>query len=146
MKLILPGLMVALALLAACTRSGDALTAVGDATPSTRKANAQLTQELQLDNQQDFQDAQRGLIAKPSGQIVAADGPLLKDFDAYGFLQGKPADTVNPSLWRHAQLNANAGLFKATERAYLMRGFDTANPTLIERGKGWSVPERQPAR
>jgi len=146
MKLILPGLMVALALLAACTRSGDALTPVGDATPSTRKANAQLTQELQLDHQQDFQDAQRGLIAKPSGQILAADGTLLKDFEAYGFLEGKPADTVNPSLWRHAQLNAHAGLFKVTEGVYQLRGFDMANMTLIEGRTGWIVADTLTAR
>ncbi len=146
MKLILPSLIAALALLAACTRSGDALTAVGDATPATLKANAQFAQELQLDDQQDFQDALRGLIAKPSGKIVAADGTLLKDFDAYGFLQGKPADTVNPSLWRHAQLNANAGLFKVTEGVYQLRGFDMANMTLIEGRTGWIVADTLTAR
>ena len=146
MKLILPSLIAALALLAACTRSGDAITALGDATPATLKANAQFAQELQLDDQQDFRDAQRGLIAKPSGKIVAADGTLLKDFDAYGFLQGKPADTVNPSLWRHAQLNANAGLFKVTDGVYQLRGFDMANMTLIEGRTGWIVVDTLTAR
>jgi alkyl sulfatase BDS1-like metallo-beta-lactamase superfamily hydrolase len=30
--------------------------------------------------------------------------------------------TVNPSLWRQAQLNAINGLFKVTERVYQVRG------------------------
>ena len=146
MKLILTSLIAALALLAGCTRNGDAVSATGEATPATLQANARFAQELKLDDQQDFQDAQRGLIAKPSGKIVAADGTLLKDFDAYGFLVGKPADTVNPSLWRHAQLNAHAGLFKVTEGVYQLRGFDMANMTLIEGRTGWIVVDTLTAR
>ncbi|MBK7006661.1 MAG: MBL fold metallo-hydrolase [Burkholderiales bacterium] len=68
-----------------------------------------------------------------------ADGTVLKDFDAYNFLDGKAADTVNPSLWRHAQLNANIGLFKVTDGVYQLRGFDIANMTLIEGKTGWIV-------
>ncbi|WP_413912999.1 alkyl/aryl-sulfatase [Candidatus Skiveiella danica] len=68
-----------------------------------------------------------------------ADGTVLKDFDAYNFLDGKAADTVNPSLWRHAQLNAYIGLFKVTDGVYQLRGFDIANMTLIEGKTGWIV-------
>jgi alkyl sulfatase BDS1-like metallo-beta-lactamase superfamily hydrolase len=71
---------------------------------------------------------------------------VLKDFDAYNFLDGKPADTVNPSLWRHAQLNANFGLFKVSEGVYQLRGFDIANMTLIEGKKGWIVVDPLTAR
>jgi alkyl sulfatase BDS1-like metallo-beta-lactamase superfamily hydrolase len=76
-------------------------------------------------------------MAKPSGKILAADGTVLKDFDAYAFLAGKAPDTVNPSLWRHAQLNANFGLFKVMDGVYQLRGFDIANMTLIDGKTGW---------
>ena len=40
----------------------------------------------------------------------------------------KPApDTVNPSLWRNAQLNMNYGLFKVADRIYQVRGYDLSN-------------------
>lgn len=41
-------------------------------------------------------------------------------------------DTVNPSLWRQAQLNAIHGLFKVTAKVYQVRGMDLANMTTIE--------------
>ena len=44
--------------------------------------------------------------------------------------------TVNPSLWRQAQLNAVNGLFKVTERVYQVRGLDIANMTIIEGDSG----------
>ncbi len=77
---------------------------------------------------------------------MAADGSVLKDFDAYGFLDAKAADTVNPSLWRHAQLNANVGLFKVAEGVYQLRGFDIANLTLIEGKTGWIVADTLTSR
>jgi alkyl sulfatase BDS1-like metallo-beta-lactamase superfamily hydrolase len=101
------------------------------------KVNAQFAKDLKLDDPQDFEDAKRGFIAKPSGKILAPDGSVLKDFEAYNFLDGKAADTVNPSLWRHAQLNANYGLFKVSDGVYQLRGFDIANMTIIEGKTGW---------
>jgi len=51
----------------------------------------------------------------------------------YGFLkQERVVDSVNPSLWRQAQLNAIHGLFKVTEHVYQVRGFDISNMTIIE--------------
>jgi alkyl sulfatase BDS1-like metallo-beta-lactamase superfamily hydrolase len=40
--------------------------------------------------------------------VLAADGTVLHDYDAYQFVEGKAPDTVNPSLWRHAVLNAKS--------------------------------------
>ncbi len=84
-------------------------------------------------------DARRGLIAAPSGQIKAADGRVVWDFDSFGFLQDEAPDTVNPSLWRQARLNNQAGLFKVSEGIWQLRGFDLANLTLIEGRSGWIV-------
>ena len=107
--------------------------------PATLKANEQFAQELNLDDQQDFEDAKRGLIARPEGQVRDADGKVLVDFDAFKFVEGKAPPTVNPRLWRHAILNAQIGLFKVTDGIYQLRGFDVANMTLIEGKSGWIV-------
>lgn len=110
-----------------------------DATTATQKANAVYTQTLKLDDPQDFEDSQRGLIAKPEGKILAADGSVLIDFNAFDFIQGAAPATVNPSLWRHALLNKPAGLFKVTDGIYQLRGFDISNMTLIDGKTGWIV-------
>ena len=40
--------------------------------------------------------------------------------------------TVNPSLWRLAQLNAIHGLFKVVDGFYQVRGFSLGNMTIVE--------------
>jgi alkyl sulfatase BDS1-like metallo-beta-lactamase superfamily hydrolase len=132
-------LFALLVLLAGCGKNAGIGGAAGDATPATLKVNEQFAQELKLDDPQDFEDAKRGFIARPTGQILAADGSVLTDFDAYKFVDGKAPPTVNPSLWRHARLNAQIGLFKVTDGIYQLRGFDIANITLIEGKTGWIV-------
>jgi len=126
-------------LLAGCGKNPGVDGAAGDATPATLAANDQFVKELKLDDPQDFEDAKRGFIARPTGQILAADGSVLTDFDAYKFVNGKAPPTVNPSLWRHAVLDAQIGLFKVTDGIYQLRGFDIANITLIEGKTGWIV-------
>ena len=86
------------------------------------------------------------MIARPSGKILAADGSVLRDFDGYGFLDAAAPDTVNPSLWRHAQLNAHIGLFKVMDGVYQLRGFDISNITLIEGKSGWIVVDALTSR
>jgi alkyl sulfatase BDS1-like metallo-beta-lactamase superfamily hydrolase len=118
----------------------------GDATAETLKVNAQFANELQLDDPQAFEEAKRGFIARPEGQILGANGAVLIDFDAFKFVAGQAPDTVNPSLWRQAILNAQIGLFKVTEGVYQLRGFDIANITLIEGKTGWIVVDALTAR
>ncbi|HTP60932.1 MAG TPA: alkyl sulfatase dimerization domain-containing protein, partial [Burkholderiales bacterium] len=118
----------------------------GDATPITAKANEQFAQSLDLADARDMEDAKRGLIARPSGKILSASGATLIDFDAYRFIEGKAPPTVNPSLWHHAALNAQIGLFKVTDGIYQLRGFDIANMTLIEGKSGWIVVDPLTAR
>jgi alkyl sulfatase BDS1-like metallo-beta-lactamase superfamily hydrolase len=71
---------------------------------------------------------------------------VLIDFDAYKFVDGKAPPTVNPSLWRHAVLNAQIGLFKVTDGIWQLRGFDIANMTLIEGKTGFIVIDPLTAR
>jgi alkyl sulfatase BDS1-like metallo-beta-lactamase superfamily hydrolase len=138
-----PLAMVAAAILAAslvgCGKNGGVGGTAGDASPQTLAAHAQFARDLKLDDPQAFEDARRGFIARPTGKLLAADGGVLHDFDAYAFVKGEAPATVNPSLWRHARLNAEIGLFKVTDGIYQLRGFDIANITLIEGKTGWIV-------
>ena len=138
--------LASLLVIAGCSKNTGVGGAAGDASPTTMAANAEFAKKLNLGDPQDFENAKRGFIAKPTGKIVQPDGTVLKDFDAYGFLDGKAADTVNPSLWRHAQLNANIGLYKVMDGVYQLRGFDIANMTLIEGKTGWILVDPLTAR
>jgi alkyl sulfatase BDS1-like metallo-beta-lactamase superfamily hydrolase len=101
---------------------------------ATLKANAELMKTLPFANRQDFDDAMRGFIGTVPDALVTGTGPRpVWSMKPYDFLkQNEAADSVNPSLWRQAQLNAIHGLFKVTERVYQVRGFDISNMTIIE--------------
>src|SRR5450631_81831 len=108
-----------------------------DATETTRAANAVVLRELPFANREDFEFATRGLIeAVPDLAVKGADDRVVWGMAPYGFLKGDAPATVNPSLWRNAMLNTQAGLFKVTERIYQIRGFDISNMTLIEGDTG----------
>ncbi|HYN62193.1 MAG TPA: alkyl sulfatase dimerization domain-containing protein [Rubrivivax sp.] len=146
-RLQLPMVLLLLALVAGCGKNAGVGGTAGDAMPATLKANQQMAAELKLDDPQDFEDAKRGLIARPEGKIMSADGStVLIDFDAFKFVDGKAPATVNPSLWRHAILNAQIGLFKVTDGIWQVRGFDIANMTLIEGKTGFIVVDPLTAR
>jgi alkyl sulfatase BDS1-like metallo-beta-lactamase superfamily hydrolase len=131
---------------AACGRDSGVGGATGEATAATQATNAQFARELKLDDPQDFADAARGLVAKAGGKIVGEDGTVLSDLDAFAFLDGPVPPTVNPSLWRHARLNAQAGLYKVADGIHQLRGFDISNLTLIDGKSGWIVVDPLTAR
>ena len=108
------------------------------ATEITRNINNEVRHALPLADQQDFEDAKRGFIAKDEQlQIIGADEKTIWDMPAYDFIGDNAPDSVNPSLWRQAQLNNQHGLFKVTEGIYQLRGFDLANMTIIQGKTGW---------
>lgn len=143
---IMAAVAATLMALSGCSKQTGVGGTASEATATTQAANAQLAKDLKLDDPQDFEDAKRGFIARPSGKIMADDGSVLHDFDAYQFVTGQAPDTVNPSLWRHARLNAEIGLFKVTDGIYQLRGFDIANITLIEGKTGWIVVDALTSR
>ena len=109
------------------------------ATDHTRKHNSAVSV---VDDPGDFERASRGFIAAhPTGTIVDQHGRTVIDTNNYGFLAiGNPApDTVNPSLWRHAQLNHIHGLFEVRPDVYQVRGYDISNITFIKGNEGWIV-------
>lgn len=90
------------------------------AQPDIAAANHAVLSELPFDDRLDFDDATRGFIA------------TIPDADPYAFLKGEAPATVNPSLWREAQLDAINGLFKVTDGVYQVRGLSVSAMTIVE--------------
>ncbi len=112
-----------------------------DATPITQARNRALLDVLPFDDTQDFEDARRGFLGTlPEAEIRSEDGRVVWSLADDPFMGDDEApDTINPSLWRQAQLNTLHGLFQVTDRIYQVRGFDASNMTLIEGDRGLIV-------
>lgn len=112
-----------------------------DAEQETIQKHHACLHAMPFEDDADFEDAWRGLIAKPHIDTVErADGNIAWDFRAYDFeLEERAPLTVHPSLWRLARLNNIAGLFKVTDRIYQIRGFDLSNMNIIEGDTGLIV-------
>ena len=93
------------------------------AEPTVAAANGAVQSQLPFNDRQDFEDAMRGFIATT---------PDTGDPARYAFLEHGAPSTVNPSLWRQAQLNAPNGSFKVADGVYQVRGFSVANMTIVE--------------
>ena len=97
-----------------------------------------IAKDLPVEDGQDWVDARRGLVGTiENTEVKTPEGRLIWSLTGYGFLDDdKPADTVNPSLWRQARLNRIHGLFEVTPRMFQVRGYDIANITYIEGDTG----------
>lgn len=113
----------------------------GHTAPSdaTALANASVLDELPFDNQQDFELAMRGLLASDPDLDIQANGKSIWRPADYAFLDGDAPASVNPSLWRQAQLNNIHGLFEVLPGIYQIRGYDLANMSLIKGDTGWII-------
>ncbi|MFB9217127.1 alkyl/aryl-sulfatase [Vibrio sinaloensis] len=113
------------------------------ASKATIAANQKVLQMLPFNNREDFDNAQRGLIAVQDTVTVKNEsGDVVWDLESYKkyiSLDKAAPDSVNPSLWRNAQLNMINGLFKVTDGIYQVRGYDLSNITFVEGKKGWIV-------
>ncbi|MGV0808285.1 alkyl/aryl-sulfatase [Mycolicibacterium setense] len=117
---------------------------VKGATEATKAANQKLLDTLPFNDKADFEDAKRGLIARPDTLTIKNDkGDVVWDMEEYKkyIADDKPApDTVNPSLWRMTQLNMHYGLFEVVkDRIYQVRGYDLSNITFVKGDTGWIV-------
>ena len=106
----------------------------------TRQMHDKVLQKLPFEDLEDFKLAKKGLLAKEEKLIIRNEnGKIIWDMTQFGYLDDPRPDTVNPSLWRQAKLNALHGLFKVTDRIFQVRGYDLANMTLIEGDTGWII-------
>ncbi|KHO27537.1 hypothetical protein QQ44_05195 [Mycolicibacterium setense] len=117
---------------------------VKGATEATKAANQKLLDTLPFNDKADFEDAQRGLLERPETLTIKDDnGNVVWDLEEYKkyIAEDKAApDTVNPSLWRNAQLNMQYGLFEVVpDRIYQVRGYDLSNLTLVRGDTGWII-------
>lgn len=112
------------------------------ATPHTVQWNSQVRASLPFHDRRSFDNAARGFIATISPLTInkANGGRAVFDLSKVDFLQADAPDTVNPSLWRQAQLNAHHnGLYEVVDGVYQVRSFDIANMTLIRGDTGWII-------
>ncbi len=124
----------------------------------TVDAYNKVLRELNFDNKLDYVDASKNFVAtythddqistEPIDQVKIdqSNSPVpVWNLADYRFLKDDTAPfTVNPSLWRQAQLNLNNGLFRVTTRTYevdgkpvkrsiyQVRAFDLSNMTIVE--------------
>jgi alkyl sulfatase BDS1-like metallo-beta-lactamase superfamily hydrolase len=116
-------------------------------TAETIAANAAVAASLPLGDQQDFEDARRGLLGGDGDvRITGDDGATIWDTSAYAFISGDAPQSVNPSLWRQAKLNNIHGLFQVAAGIYQVRGYDISNMTLIRGRSGWIIVDPLTAR
>lgn len=110
------------------------------ATEFTRQANNAFYKKLNFKDSSDFEDARRGFIATlDSATIRNNAGQVVVNTNEYGFIKGEAPATVNPSLWRHAQINNINGLFKVTDGIYQVRSLDIAVITFVQTDNGYLV-------
>jgi len=123
------------------TALDDTQRATKPATEHTRMANAAVQASLPFNDRQSFDDAAKGFIATLEPLTIHRDsGHTAYDLSRFDFLDDDAPDSVNPSLWRQAQLNAqHTGLFEITDGLYQVRSFDIANMTLIRGDRGWII-------
>ncbi|MFM7786251.1 MAG: MBL fold metallo-hydrolase [Gammaproteobacteria bacterium] len=140
---------IAMLLLAACAReepSDEAPAPIGadtfgntPASEATTRANRAFGESRALEDQTDFEEARRGLVASdPAVEIRGANGVRWSPTD-FAFIEGEAPASVNPSLWRQAKLNGLHGLFEVSEGIYQVRGYDLSNMSLIRGKTGWIV-------
>lgn len=127
----IPAILSCLAVTVAGATAVRAQTPANPATPAVRAVYDTALRELPFTDQQDFADARRGFMATlPAGQ----------DTRRYDFLNDeKVPDSVHPSLWRLARLNAINGLFAVVPGVYQVRGLALANVTFVEGETGLIV-------
>ena len=73
-------------------------------TAATAAQNRAAGAALPLDDVGDFEDAERGLLAREKSVVIAnaGSGPDVWDTREYAFLEGEAPASVHPSLWRQA--------------------------------------------
>ncbi|MDR7231834.1 alkyl sulfatase BDS1-like metallo-beta-lactamase superfamily hydrolase [Caulobacter sp. BE264] len=125
---------LAMLMVASVAKAGD------PASPITAERQAAFAKTLPVNDRQDFDFADKGFLGTRTDPVIKrADGQAAWNLATYEFLKAEPPATVNPSLWRQAQLLSKHGLYQVSERVYQVRGFDISNITFVRGDTGWIV-------
>jgi len=112
------------------------------ASEATLQAMAEVRALVENDDRRDFEFAERGFIAtRTDPHIRDESGNVVYTLTSYDFLKHPAPETVNPSLWREAQILTKHGLFRVSDRIYQVRGFDLSTVSFIDAGTGWIVAD-----
>ena len=105
--------------------------------PATRSSIDTSAAGMPFADEQDFDDATRGLVGRSATrEVVADDGRVVWDLDAYRFLDEDVAETAHPSLWRQGRLLTHDGLFEVVPGIYQARGYDLSVMSFVEGDTG----------
>lgn len=105
----------------------------------TKRFNEALRKKLPFNDDVDYKEAKKGIIEASENLIIEGEDVPIWDLKSYEFLRGNSEPTVNPSLWRQAQLNLYSGLYKVQDKVYQIRSYDISNITIIEGDTGLIV-------
>ncbi|KAI0557804.1 alkyl sulfatase [Gracilaria domingensis] len=119
-----------------------------EASEHTKVKWDEVVKNLNFADQTDYENAMQGFLAKPSNfTITNQKGDPVWDMQQFeSFIppnvipENKVPKSINPSLYRVAQLNMHYGLFTVLEdKIYQVRGFDLSNITFVKGKSGWIV-------
>jgi alkyl sulfatase BDS1-like metallo-beta-lactamase superfamily hydrolase len=107
----------------------------------TLKVLEEARESLPFSDRQDFEEWERGFIARGENLTIMADaGHVAWDMERYLFLdEPEKINSVHPSLLRMSELNNNFGVYEVIPGIYQVRGFDLAQITFIRGKTGWIV-------
>ena len=95
---------------------------MGPSPPRTVAAQRATAATQPADDGHDAECARRWFLATLSDPLIrSADGRPVWSLDAYKFVTGPPPATINPSLWRHAALLTQSGLFMVADTVWPVR-------------------------
>lgn len=128
--------------ISACSSSGEAAaldipSGPTGASDAVRQSHRAVFDALPFHDRGDFADADRGFVKTLDPAVVHdSTGKVVWDVRPYDFLDGESPDTMNPSLWRQAQLSTRHGLYEVAPRVFQIRGLDLSNMTILEGERG----------
>ncbi|WP_217354426.1 MULTISPECIES: alkyl/aryl-sulfatase [unclassified Ruegeria] len=96
---------------------------------------------LPFEDTRDFDECERGLIAKMEHPKIMADaGNVAWDMGQFDFIdEADSYESIHPSLFRQAKLNQDYGLYEVVEGIYQIRGFDLSQMSFVRGKTGWIV-------
>jgi alkyl sulfatase BDS1-like metallo-beta-lactamase superfamily hydrolase len=113
---------------------------VPQASQQTIAANTAFSATLPWSDDSEAALARRGFVATlVDPKIRDASGKVVMDLSAWDFATGPAPATANPSLWRHAGLLRQHGLFKVADKIWQVRGFDISVMSILETDSGYLV-------
>ncbi len=113
---------------------------IATATPATIAANGAFSSTLPWSDESETALSRRGFVATLADlKIRNAAGQVVLDLSAWDFAKGPAPQTANPSLWHHAGLLRQHGLFKVADKIWQVRGFDISVMSIIETNTGYLI-------